>query len=50
MQRVKSYRSGFLNRGHGPGLRGPQAEAFTKYLCRDIANPKTKLGIFIDEQ
>jgi len=50
-------RSGFLNRGprpplgvHGAVLRGPRAEAFVKWLSRDIAKPKTKIGICIDEQ
>jgi len=40
---------GFSTGALGPHW-GPRAKAFTEKLRRDIAEPKTKLGIFIDEQ
>jgi len=50
---------GFANRGtwsplgfgaHEAVLRGSRAETFINWLCRDVAKPKTKIDIFIDEQ
>jgi len=33
-------RAAFFYQGHGAVLHGPQAEAFIKLVCRDIAKPK----------
>jgi len=45
--RVSQPGSSATLEGHGAVPRGPRAKAFTKYLCRDIAKPKTKLGVLL---